>query len=635
MIEVNQDWVENPPSDIESQVFLLDKYGHLLKDKTPTGETLRYIFNEAKLVYQEALNATRIHEPQAFYKPSYEQSMLLNAWVWGFNFPICFAANRIGKTSAFVFNGILWIFPNNPQWLCFTPYTDEFNREVEIIPRPPLSNLIAIQRFFEEYPELQGDPYHSPTHPSNITKWEQVLKLAANLYDPAWPKPPMQRGGTIWLGAPDNEFHKSIIMRRWRELLPKSSILKDSETDRKFIVTTASSTNPKTTAHEIICKSYESEDTKWSGDAVQGIILTEGFLTPILNEVKNRITNEGFASWDYTPAEPRNTGRKVALAYKVFKGEEQLPLRNFVFTKFSVRNAPSHIIPKEKKQDLIRMWDGTSEGKARLDGDFFSSSGLVLDKLNRDFHCLVGWDLNRLQAEYPNGHLYRGLDPGRDHPCACVWSYLSTNNIHFIYRVYSKRGTTISERCKDIIRLSNNTREREQTRNNQIFYREVHSNPNSEVITLTAADYHVFKEDEISGQNYAINYNREGLIITPSITMGPEDRGQKANSLLDPNAHKFLAHPERQVPPAARIFFLTDMPGVANCLDKFDQIFWDRYKAGEQMGEPKDKIQEHGDDELDAMCYIVCAPFIWTPYQPKRREPKENLEQEVATLQFR
>src|SRR5205814_8270896 len=96
----------------------------------------------------------------------------------------------------------------------------------------------------------------------------------------------------------------------------------------------------------------------------------------------------GFASWDYTPAEPRNTGKKVALAYKVYKHEEELPLRHFVFTKFSVRTTPEHIIPKEKKADLIRMWEGTQEGKARLDGDFFASSGLVLDKLNRDFHCL-------------------------------------------------------------------------------------------------------------------------------------------------------------------------------------------------------------------------------------------------------
>ena len=76
-------------------------------------------------------------------------------------------------------------------------------------------------------------------------------------------------------------------MKRWRELLPASSILKDSESDRMFVISTASTTNPKTTAHEIVCKSYESEETKWSGDAVTGIILTEGFTQDILNEIKN------------------------------------------------------------------------------------------------------------------------------------------------------------------------------------------------------------------------------------------------------------------------------------------------------------------------------------------------------------
>jgi hypothetical protein len=267
-----------------------------------------------------------------------------------------------------------------------------------------------------------------------------------------------------------------------------------------FVVTTASTTNPKTTAHEIICKSYESEDTKWSGDAVQGVILTEGFSQSILNEIKNRITNEGFASWDYTPAEPRNTGAKVALAYRVFKHEEELPLRNYVFTKFSVRNSPEHIIPKEKKADLIRMWEGTAEGKARLDGDFFASSGLVLDKLNRNFHCLP-WSLPELFERYPNGRHYRGLDPGRDHPTACCWGYLSANNIWFIYRFYSRRGTTISQRCQDIISLSHNQREEFKTRGGQTFWREVHPFPNSEVITLTAADYHLWKEDETTGQS--------------------------------------------------------------------------------------------------------------------------------------
>lgn len=635
-MDIPSDWVENPPADIETQVFLLDQFAANINDKTPEGETLRYFFNETKKSYRDVLQKVKDQEPQAFFKPSYEQAILLNSWVFGYNFPICFSANRIGKTTAFVFNGILWIFPNNPQWAAFQRYVDHLNRAVEVIPRPPLENILELQKFYESYPELVGDPYHHPTESCNVAKFERVMQLVPHLFEPAWPKPPINRGGQIWLGAPDNEFHKRIIMKRWDDLLPKSSILKRSETDRMFSVSTASSSNPKTTAHEIICKSYESEDTKWSGDAVTGVILTEGFTQSILNEIKNRIINEGFASWDYTPAEPRNTGQKVALAYKVYKGEEELPLRSIVYTKFSVRTAPEHIIPKEKKADLIRIWEGTEEGKARLEGDFFASSGLVLDKLDRKHHTLH-WSLQELIANYPNGRFYRGLDPGRDHPAACAWGYLTTNNIWFIYRFYSKRGTTIGQRCEDIISLSNNRREQYKTRGGQLMWREVHHQPNSEVFTLTAADYHLWKDDEVTGTNYTLNYTREGLILTESIHMGPEDRGQNANNKLDPNSNKFRAHPLTNKPPGSQIYFLINGFGVAAALDKFDQIFWDRYKAGDLRGEPKDKIQTHGDDELDALCYLVCAPYIWTAREPRRVNPIELTNPPnslVATLQL-
>jgi len=623
---IPDDWVENPPDDLETQVYLLETFAQHITENNSKGETLRFLLREAKRIYNNAVDSTKQNEPQAFFKPSYEQSLLLNSWVWGYNFPICFSANRIGKTSGFVFNGILWIFPNNPQWSCFQAYRDEYDRHVEVLPRPNLSNILQLQRFYQDYPHLVGDPYFPPTHDCNVAKFEQTLALVPDLFEPAWPYPPIRNGGQIWLGAPDNEFHKRIIMRRWRELLPKSSILKDSESDRMFIVSTASTTNPKTTAHEIVCKSYESEETKWSGDAVQGIILTEGFNADILDEIKNRITNEGFASWDYTPAEPRNSGKKVQLAYKVYKHEEELPLRSFIFTKFSVRTAPEHIIPKEKKADLIRMWKDRKEGKARLDGDFYSSSGLVLDKLDRDFHCL-DWTFAELLQHYPNGRYYRAIDAGLDHPSTCAWGYLSTSNIWFIYRFYSKRGTTIPQRCQDIISLSNNEREKHSSKNGVIFWREVHSKPNSEVYTATVADYHIFKRDENTGLSNATNYHNQGLPIIESVHTRPEQRAIECNSKLDRNAHKYLAHPQKQVSPGARLFFLTKEHGVAQALDKFDQIFWDRFKAGENRGEPKDKVPIHGDDELDALCYLTSSPYVWTAREPRKNEPKENQDQ--------
>ena len=609
-------------------MLILHHHADQIRDRTPLGDTLRFLLAEVKRYHAHAVDIVKENEPLAFWKPSYEQALMLNAWIYGINFPICFSANRIGKTAGYVVNALLWLFPNNPQWTLFQPYDDFKGRKTQVLPRPPLRNLLKIQEFYAQNPHYTPDPLQQPYNSTQVATL-QLNSTFQSLLQPAWPRPPISTGGQIWLGAPDNDFHKRIIMRRWRELLPKTSILKDSEADRMFIISTASSTNPRTTAHEIVCKSYESQETKWSGDAVQGIVLTEGFTQDVLDEVKNRVTNEAFMSWDYTPADPRNTGKKVALAYRIYKKEEELPLRSFVYLKFSVRDAPPHIIPDEKKQDLIRMWEKRDAGKARLEGDFFSSSGLVLDALNRDFHCL-DWTLDELLSRYPGGRFYRGLDPGFDHPTSCAWGYLSTNNIWFIYRFYSRRGTTISQRCQDIIALSHNRREKTISRNGLTFWREVHAHPHSEVFVATPTDYHTFKQDETTGLNYGEQYFKEGLSITESTHMGPEERAIKCNNLLDPNANPHIAHPRTNRAPGARIFFLTRQQGVAAALDQFDQLFWDRYRGGELRGEPKDKVPLHGDDELDALCNIVCGPYVWTRHEPRRKEPKEAIESAIG-----
>ena len=625
-------WVNNPPDDLETIAGLLDLYEDEINNKTERGDTLRSLLRQAQLEYNKAQTKLKEQHPLAFFLPSYEQALLLNCWTFGVNFPLCFAANRIGKTSAFIINALLWIFPNNPQWLMFKGHTDEYGRLVKIRPRPRLNSLLELQHLLDQCPELTGDLYKQYYEEPNIQKIAALQSNLPKAYDPCWPSPPIPKGGQIWCGAPDNPFHQHIIMPRWREYLPKESILSDNSTDKYFIISTAAKTNPQTTVHQIICKSYEAEDTKWSGDAVQGIILTEGFSQSILDEIKNRVTNESFASWDYTPADARNTGQKTALAYKVYKKEEQLPLRSFSFVEFSVATAPERIIPKEKKADMLRMWENRPEGKARIHGKFFSSSGLVLEHLDKDFHCL-DWTLEELLDRYPNGQFYRGLDPGLDHPTACAWGYLTPNNLWFIYRFYSKRGTTINERCEDIIQLSNNEREA-YVLANQTYYREVHPHPNSEIFVLTAIDYHIFKEDETTGQNYSTNYTIAGLVVTESTHMRPEERANKANSLFDKNLNPYIPHPKTNKPPGSKVYFLVNEEGVAAALEKFDNLFWDRYKAGDNRNQPKDKVQIHGDDEFDSFCYLVCGPYVWTTYKPRARTPKDAEPEQLLTPQL-
>jgi hypothetical protein len=163
-------WVNDPPRDLESRILILDQFADQINERSEIGATLREIFRECSKDYEEAVATLQRVEPQAFWKPSYEQALLLNAWIYGFNFPICFSSNRIGKTTAFAFNGILWMFPNNPQWKCFQRYTDHLTEKWKSLPRPPLTNILKLQRFYEEYPELQGNPYHLPDEPRKYRK---------------------------------------------------------------------------------------------------------------------------------------------------------------------------------------------------------------------------------------------------------------------------------------------------------------------------------------------------------------------------------------------------------------------------------------------------------------------------------
>lgn len=654
-------WWDNPPKDLETQLHVLQVRAHKLRSPDDEGKALRALLANVEQVYQDTQKQIKEQYPIAFFKPSYEQSLLLNCWWCGIDFPTCFAANRIGKTAALgVINPCLNIFGNNPDWEMFaattTPnpadegetlidnplvtsryYLDLFNRPVQTLSRPTWSILSKLKKFLKEHPELIGNPMFSHLDPINREKFA-TLQSTTDFLQPCWPASPIPENGEVWLGAPDNEFHEEIILKEWRRWIPAHSIKEWSDTQLKFTLTAADTTNPNNNTWDFLCKSYESKDTKWSGAAVNAIILTEGLTLDILSEVRQRIKVNGFGSWDYTPYEATNVGAKTALAFKVFKGQETLPLRSHIFTNFSARKAPAHVLPLEKRDDLIRMWDGKKEGEARLDGLFYSTSPLILSRLERAFHC-VPWSTQELFDRYPLGQLYRGFDPGYDHPAACCWALLAPGNIWFIYRYYVERGTTIAQRCKDIVTLSGNTlrlrKLRGRTREQSItILQEAHLSPTSEIINLTAADFHAFKQDEVTGAPYILNYTKAGLILTESTHMRPEDRAVEIDNKLDRSPYH--VHPITNHTPGCRIFFLINGQGVDAALGKMESLFWDRLHSGPNKGEAKDKVPTHKDDELDATCYLVCGLYTWTNFRPTPNNHfPEDDEEDFATMQTR
>jgi hypothetical protein len=722
--------------ELAQKVELFQSLKQHLWEKTELGTTARAMLQDLQQDAVPLIEANRELNPLAFVTLSWEQALKCNAWVWGTSFYCDFDANRIGKTAGTIFNASLWMFPNDPTWNIFQPYTDHAGRHVQVLRRPSMKTVKKIREFFLSLPPSEyaripiGNPKKQPYDPENaealafiLSRFDltplnpkvkqrkraqneentttsdenesetqtfklpfnpnpdlneleiATLKLPRRQFPPEIPTidPEMEYSleapvagprNVMWIGAPDWEtYHRNIIMPAWRKWLPKDAIIEDSEHNHRIVL------KINECKWTILFKSYDAKDTKWSGDAVAGINLTEGVPHKIFNEVRQRFTPTGFGAWDYTPYESRNTGANANLAYNVFKGKEKLPLRAFVFTGFGIENTPTYILDESKRKEMVEMWAGKAEGEARIKGMFFSSSPLVLNHLDREFHCLP-ITYAKLKEIRPNLLQFRGLDPGYDHPTACVWMALSPSNEWFVYRFYKKRGTTISERCSDIIRLSGNSQKphpqyphikreihltpgrqpsaannqnvqtcpsksyafssrdlmamleeefEDDSTLNQVWPEQINTSQippppsdRSEVFVATLLDYHTFKTDEATGLPVANHFINQGLVVTPSPMTRPKDRGILVNAALE-TSHA-LVHPLTKKSPGCRLYFLIgEDNGVNELVEDLEQLFWDRISTGDRAGEPKDEMQATGDDGFDALSYPVCSTYRYMP----------------------
>lgn len=629
------DWMQYPPRTLIGKAALLRRKRALLTSPGPKGRFLRSLLRDLRTQYDQAVLSARDINPLAFFRPSYEQALILNAWMYGITFTCIYAANRIGKTTVNWIDKLLWIIPNDPRWLIFQPYQDHLNRTVQVFPRPSIHSLKRIKKLILKLPQdiPRPNPDLPTTDPQNQNVLQRLQKNHPDLYAPAYPLPPWDiPAGTIWFGGPDQDHHEQILFPLLKQYTPSSMRKRYVPSAREMTIEVpvsvpahsvnspsghaSTSTQPHTNTWTVIGKSYESKDTKWSSGAVDMIMLTEGITPEILKEIKPRFKDPGIGGHDFTPYLASNAASASALARRIASGKEEMPLTLHAFTAFSARTAPNHIIPKDKLDDMIRTWSGDPQGAARLEGKFWSSSGLVLEHLSRHIH-LLPFTKDELFALYPNARLYRGLDPGLDHPTACAWGALLPTNQWVIYRIFSKPRLSIAERCAKIIQLSNNTQRiiRWGKRPTDFYLKECHTTPSSEIIITTPTDYHVFKEDEVTGRPYSLNYILQGLQISESTHLSPEQRAQSLDTDLAPS--NYLPSLITHRPPGPRVLFLKDEPGVLEAFLKWEEFYWERKKSGPSRGDPSDKVPDHGDDELDAVCYLTCSPFVWTSASPR------------------
>lgn len=174
---MQEDWLHNPPTTLKEKIALLKAKRPLLRALGPKGKLLRRLLREVDDEWSLIEERARALNPLAWFKPSYEQSLILNAWMYGISFICVYSANRIGKTTACFINILLWIIPNDKRWKIFQPYQDHKGRHVQVFPRPDISaiKLIADALLVRPLNMPAPNPRFSHKHSLNaaILQWLQ------------------------------------------------------------------------------------------------------------------------------------------------------------------------------------------------------------------------------------------------------------------------------------------------------------------------------------------------------------------------------------------------------------------------------------------------------------------------------
>jgi hypothetical protein len=600
-------WYQTEPDEISleaANAILLDQDARA-QFPNQWNAVLASVKTRVDQLQKQAEDANRL----AWVQPSYEQSLKLNVWIWGIDYVVDFDANRIGKTAGGVLNCLLWELPNDPEWKMFRWFTDHLNRRFKILRRPPVSAIREIRKFLVAN-KLNPDPRLPFDHPENIEIYNKVaVWINDKVKDKKNSFPPVARKRMIWAGGPDKDWiTKEVLMPEFIKWTPKHVAAVVSAYDCRMVLKFVGD-DQKNHEVTILFKSYDSDDTKWSGGAVDAILLSEGVPRDVFNEVRQRYKYPAYGSWDYTPYEPRNTMGKSALAHSVYKDPTKLPLSPYVFSGFGIVDAPSYILADDKRADLIKNWEGDPQGDARIRGLFYSSSPVVLKHYAPNIHALqMSFEALRAMWAPKPLILFRGVDPGWGHVTACAWMALCPDNSKVIYKFYSRSQRSIEERCQDIIEMSGNKR-LVHPKHPQLWKEE---SSRETAIKMTFIDHHTFKTDEVTKRPFAYNYINNGLLVRPSVTVGPKERATLFNGLLLPQAH--LPHPESRRPPGSKLYFLINEEGVASAVNKMTNLFWLTFEKGEKRGLTKDTVQDYDDDELDAACYVACPTLIYSSF---------------------
>ncbi len=167
-----------------------------------------------------------------------------------------------------------------------------------------------------------------------------------------------------------------------------------------------------------------------------------------------------------------------------------------------------------------------------------------------------------------------------------------------MYREYYRPGTTIQQRCEEVIALSGNNRHRDGN-----LYREIQQR---EKFQVTLLDHHEFKQDSTTGSGLEQHYILAGLDVQPSTTLQQESRREIVRRWLTPDARQ--RHFIKKHLPAPKIYIFN------TCTN----LIWEagkkvvRRENNERQGTSEKKIENRDDHACDCLEYLCAEMDLWT-----------------------
>lgn len=536
--------------------------------------------------------------PIGFFKPSWEQAQILNAWSPeyepdaapnGYRSVCCYSANRIGKSAICVIDTLLWCLPNDPSWDLFIPHEDHLGRGTyQVLMRPD---------------------------------WERWHRRGRMVY-PGTAAPP-KGACEIWHGVGrDDDWHNKMWLE-YKKWMPQKFY--GTRTDGLRAIFKQEKRFETCFGHNIVGMSMNAESEAWAGKAAWRVNIDEGMTKAIMNEALTRITDGGYFHQSYTPADPANIGEKSRVAKLLYTQPQKYPLvgQAKFFVRFALKDAPDWIVPPGKRADDIKRFSAMGkEGKVRSEGGFFDTSPVVFSNFNRSLNVLP-WTGQEIRERFKDGILLRGFDEGTANPSATVWYLLTRSNEWVAFQEWEQAGLSVSDRCTRVIELSGNTREiirwaeTEEARR----YREVMGHM---IIRKTYGDSKMFKRNpERVEDDWTDTYRKAGLSLEKAAVLPPKARCDYINDLLrpDPTRKHLLQYDPRykEGKLTAEQMEIANGPGTRfyvsieceKLIERLENYLWQQISTGPNKGYFTDKPEDKDDHIVDAACYVPISKYRW------------------------